>query len=108
MKREYVFWPTQSPQLAVCLLLTLAWSSLAQTNFLFPVVTIRATDPFASESGDPGLFTVFRDGPTSNALNVFYLIGGTASAATVGWTLPTVLDGSVRSQSPTALSLVIS
>ncbi len=79
MKRECVFWPTQALQLAVCLPLTLAWSSLAQTNFLFPVVTIRTTDPFATWSGDSGTFTVFRDGPTNATLNVYYRIDGTAS-----------------------------
>ena len=43
------------------------------------VVTITATDPNASEVGpDPGTFRVARTGPTTNALTVYYLIGGTA------------------------------
>jgi hypothetical protein len=42
-------------------------------------VTIRATDPLASWSGDPGTFNLFRQGPTNAALNVYYLIGGSAS-----------------------------
>src|SRR5258706_5048971 len=50
----------------------------SQTTTL-PVVTIHATDPFASESGDPGAFTLFRDGPTNNTLTVFLGIGGSAS-----------------------------
>src|SRR5258708_29395523 len=61
-----------------CLLSGLRGVLLAQTNF-FPVVTIRATDPFASFAGDPGTFTVFRDGSTSNTLDVFYFIRGTAT-----------------------------
>jgi hypothetical protein len=44
-----------------------------------PVVTLRATDPLASWSGDSGTFTVFRDGPTNSDLNIFYAIGGSAS-----------------------------
>src|SRR5579862_3314358 len=50
----------------------------AQT-VVIPVVTVQATDPYASWSGDTGTFTVFRDGPTNQTLNVFYLVGGTAS-----------------------------
>jgi len=42
-----------------CILFTLRGLLPAQTNFI-PVVTIRATDPLASFSGDPGTFTVFR------------------------------------------------
>ena len=46
----------------------------------FPVVTIVATDPLASESGDTGTFTVYRNGNTNYTLNmVYYTIGGTAS-----------------------------
>jgi len=43
------------------------------------VVTIKATSPLASWAGTPGVFTLFRDGPTNDTLNVYYLIGGTAS-----------------------------
>jgi len=44
-----------------------------------PVVTVVATDPDAAESGpNPGTFTVYRTGPTGDALPVFYAIGGTA------------------------------
>ena len=46
---------------------------------LVPVVTIYATDPLASESGDTGTFTLYRNGNTNNTLSVFYTIGGTAS-----------------------------
>src|SRR5438445_9359774 len=68
----------QSACLATGLLLVFTAGSFAQTTGV-PVVTIRATDPFASWSGDTGTFTVFRDGPTNADLNVFYRIGGTAS-----------------------------
>src|SRR6266849_1292136 len=44
-----------------------------------PVVTIEATDPFASETGpDPGTFEVRRSAGTNSPLLVFYAIGGTA------------------------------
>jgi hypothetical protein len=56
------------------------------------VVTIRATDPFASESGDTGTFTVFRAGPTNNALNVFCRIGGTASNGVDYVTLQNIIN----------------
>ena len=49
-----------------------------QTTTL-PVVTIRATDGLATESGDPGLFTLFRDGPTNQTLSILLGIGGSAS-----------------------------
>jgi hypothetical protein len=67
---------------AVLALLTHPGSALGQTgptNTLFPVVTIRATDPLATWSGDPGTFTLFRQGPTNAALNVYCRVGGTAS-----------------------------
>jgi hypothetical protein len=44
-----------------------------------PVVTVRATDPFASESGDNGEFTLFRSGSTNETLNVYCIYRGTAS-----------------------------
>jgi len=54
--------------------------AFAQTsNNPLPVVTIRATDPFASWSGKTGTFTAFRAGPTNMSLLVYYDIGGTAS-----------------------------
>src|SRR5450755_1193755 len=58
-----------------------------------PVVTIEATDPIAATYqttnlnpyvpfmplGKFGVFTVFRHGDQSSALNIYYQIGGTAS-----------------------------
>src|SRR5437773_6462395 len=76
---RHLFRPYHPSTAAVSLLLLFGAGSFAQTNTSVPVVTIRASDPFASWSGDPAAFTVFRDGPTNATLNVFYLIGGTAS-----------------------------
>ncbi len=57
-----------------------------QTNdvILPSVVSIRATDPLARETGmltviDPGVFTVHRTGPTNIELTVHYTVIGTAS-----------------------------
>src|SRR5882724_712 len=71
--------PAQPAHLTAFFLLIFGFSSFAQTNGLMPVVNIRATDPLASWAGDPGAFTVFRDGPTNTTLNVFYWIAGSAS-----------------------------
>jgi hypothetical protein len=59
-------------------LLGFAFGGFAQTATM-PVVTIRATDPFATWSGDTGTFTLFRDGPTNDSLFVYCRIDGTAS-----------------------------
>ena len=63
----------------VLLTLVLAGTCLAQTNVQVPIVTLRVTDTNATWAGDPGIFTLLRDGPTNATLNVFYRIGGTAS-----------------------------
>jgi hypothetical protein len=45
-----------------------------------PVVTVVATDPDASAvTGDPGTFTIYRTGGTSNSLLVFFSLAGTAT-----------------------------
>jgi hypothetical protein len=72
-------WPVQRAELLTFFALGLAFTSLAQTNSLFPIVTIVATDPNATWSGDPGTFTVFREGDASQLLNIYYRISGTAS-----------------------------
>lgn len=84
MKTKSYLTPIRPAGLTVCLLLGLAAKSLAQTsptpsNYFFPVVTIRATEPIATRSGQPGQFTVFRYGATNASLLVYYRIGGTAS-----------------------------
>ncbi len=63
----------------------LTGSARAQTGGVIPittnapVVTIEATDPFASETGpDSGTFEVRRSAGTNSPLLVFYAIGGTA------------------------------
>src|SRR6266436_7499598 len=69
--------------LALGILAALTQFAIAQnsgTTTNAAVVTVIASDPSASEIGpDSGTFTVFRTGATSNSLNVFVHIGGTAS-----------------------------
>ncbi|HWX19817.1 MAG TPA: Ig-like domain-containing protein [Candidatus Binatia bacterium] len=78
MKR--LLWPWQQVEgFVVTITLALAGTALAQSNTTFPVVTLQATDPFASWSGDTGTITAFRRGDPSQTLNVFYRISGTAS-----------------------------
>ena len=55
-----------------------ATAAFAQ-NTILPVVTVKATDPYAIWSGDTGTFTFLRDGPTNQMLNVFYQVHGTAT-----------------------------
>jgi hypothetical protein len=76
----------------VLLTSVLAGTCLAQTNVQVPVVILRVTDTNANWGGDPGMFTLFRDGPTNLTLNVYYRIGGTTSngvdyAAIPNWAL---------------------
>jgi hypothetical protein len=49
------------------------------TDFTIPVVTIKATDPLASWSGNPGMFTVLRRGNLAPSLNIYYQISGSAT-----------------------------
>jgi hypothetical protein len=63
---------------ASLLLLGCALNGLSQVGAL-PVVAVRATDPQATWSGNPGVFTFFRDGPTNSSLYVYYRIDGTAT-----------------------------
>jgi len=74
-------WKGKPRRFFVIFLALFAFGSYAQslTNYLIPTVTILATDPYASWSGHTGTFTVFREGSTNQALNVYYAIGGTAS-----------------------------
>lgn len=71
-----------------CFVLIIAHSSFAQgsgvpglppINIRIPVVTIRATDPLATWSGNPGVFTVTRTGNPLPSLFVYYQVTGTAS-----------------------------
>jgi hypothetical protein len=79
MKTERSMWPLPGLSSAVCFLLSVACIGHAQTSTQVPTVTIQATDPFATWSGNPGVFTVFRQGNPVPALNVYYQISGTAS-----------------------------
>ena len=47
-----------------------------------PVITVTASDPTASEAGDPGAFTVTRTGPPTGNLTVNFTRTGTATTAT--------------------------
>ena len=71
----------QGLSLTAVLLFNLNSPAFAQssTGGSVPVVTIAATTPVAHWNGAPGVFTVFRSGDTSQALNVWCGISGTAS-----------------------------
>ena len=45
-----------------------------------PVITLTASHPFAYEGGASGEFTFTRSGPATNALTVFFTVGGTATS----------------------------
>jgi hypothetical protein len=66
---------------SVFVTLAFAPASFAQSagSNTIPVVTILATTPKATWTGDPGIFTVFRAGNPIPALNVYCCISGTAS-----------------------------
>ena len=66
---------------ALCLLLTLSGTGLAQssTGSAVPVVTIQATDNHGTWAGDSAVFTVFRSGDPAPTLNVYCCISGTAT-----------------------------
>src|SRR5690349_7879938 len=89
MKRLHWFLPSQIFALTLGILVTSSPVSFGQiTNTLMPAVTVRATDPFASESGDNGEFTLFRNGSTNETLNVYCIYRGTASNGVDYATLP--------------------
>jgi hypothetical protein len=67
---------------ATSLVSTARAQAITNSDPSVPIVTLQATDPTASEAGDPGKFTVWRAGPTNVALYVFCLAGGTAAN---GW-----------------------
>jgi hypothetical protein len=82
--------PSQVFALTIGILVASSPGTFGQTGTsnTFPVVTVRATDPFASESGDTGTFTLFREGPTNQTLNVYCIYRGTASNGVDYVTLP--------------------
>ena len=61
---------------------TLNAHSLQIKDDEFPTLTVTATDPDASESGDPGAFTLVRTGSIAQALTVSFALSGTASFST--------------------------
>lgn len=83
-----LLWPELIGHWSVFFTLGLACSSFADSSITsgpvpadstIPVVTIQATDPFATWSGNPGVFTVFRAGNPVPSLNVYYQTSGAAS-----------------------------
>jgi len=44
-----------------------------------PTVVIYATTPNATFAGKAGVFSVFRQGDTTQSLNVYYCVSGTAT-----------------------------
>jgi hypothetical protein len=54
------------------------YAQTASSNTI-PVVTVLATSPRATWAGDPGVFTLYRQGNSTPALNVYCCISGTAS-----------------------------
>ncbi len=83
MKTMRSIWGLARALFVIGAVLSTATNIVAQTsaasNSVIPAVTIQATYPLASWSGDTGVFTVFRAGNPTNALDVFYEITGTAS-----------------------------
>jgi hypothetical protein len=80
-----------------CVGLTIVFNSVVPAfsqdgSNTLPVVTLKAPDESASESGDPGLFTLFRDGPTNNLLHVYLVIGGSASNGVDYASIPQFVD----------------
>jgi hypothetical protein len=80
MKMNFLLYPLQQAVwVAIVINLALACATFAQTTSTLPVVTIQATDPIATWSGNTGTFTVFRLGDPSQTLNIYYRVLGTAS-----------------------------
>lgn len=79
MLRRYLsnglFWVSS----AVILATGIRASAQTGASNTIPIVTILATQPDATGPGNPGIFTVFRQGNTNETLDVYYNIGGSAS-----------------------------
>lgn len=90
MKRLHRLLPWQAFALTLGILVISSPGGFAQigSSNTMPVVTVRATDPFASESNDNGEFTLFRSGSTNETLNVYCIYRGTASNGVDYATLP--------------------
>ena len=52
----------RTPRIVAALLMGSAGAVMAQTTNRWAVVTVQATDPWATRSGDPGAFTIYRTG----------------------------------------------
>jgi hypothetical protein len=69
-----------------------ARAQLPPSDPSMPVVTLTAPDPMANEAGDPGAFRLIRYGPTNLALNVFWMVGGSASNGVDYQSLPAIVN----------------
>lgn len=84
-------WPLPQGLVATTVFMLALTSTLtvaAQTGPGIPVVIVRAPDPSAAEPSDQGRFVLLRDGPTNMALNVYCVLGGTASNGVDYTTIP--------------------
>ncbi len=79
MKTLRSLWAARVGFFAGGLLLMSGVGGFAQSSSTVPVVTIQATVPIGSWSGSPAVFSVFRSGDPTAALNVYYCISGTAT-----------------------------
>ena len=64
---------------AITLITGVRASAQSAASNTIPIVTIQATQPDATGPGNPGVFTIFRQGNTNETLDVYYNIGGSAS-----------------------------
>ncbi len=85
MKTIKLPWPVKANLIAVIPVLAALCAAEAQVGpspgpqTTIPVVTIQATDPRASWSGDTGTFTVFRNGDPTMDLNIYCQVFGSAT-----------------------------
>ncbi len=71
---------------------SLAVMTINDNDTTLPLVSVAATDPYASEApGDTGTFTLTRTGATTNALNVVVAYSGTATNTSDYSTLATTV-----------------
>src|SRR5579863_3296338 len=78
--KTFLCWarPAIFPVLLAAISLFGARASGQTSSPIIPVVTVQATQPFATTT-NPGVFTFFRAGSTDATLNVWYDLDGTAS-----------------------------
>ncbi len=82
--------------------------TLTITDDDFPTVTIAATDASATESGDPGTFTIMRLGSTAGNLTVNYTIATGTGQATNGTDYTLITTSAVIPDGQTSATVTIS